>query len=362
MNQHANKKGDKPQPAPESGAAGDHHHCRTYVVTHDIGPKVACFRSNGLNTPDPDGIEFRRFLADTRDGIIRIIGDAFKDGHTNTRSITMDDLADEILAKSMKQHELLRGAVVISTCAEIAARRHGHTLEINRIIDRQGKIIGRGPRPGYPVIDEQIEGIAAITNGLPLILAEDGAFSGETMIYLLERFKRQRLSVNSIVIGFGFPEALASIGSVFKGEIIVEHVDDFVDWMPDHDFMPFLPNCGRVLGIPWDDGALPLYTHNGASYSVPYILPFCPMSEWTRIPQKHCYDLSCFCVEQTRKLFEMLDKLNNRRLTIGELIYTQPRVSIPMAVGQSAELYFPRLDTEVSSYLEELQQELSNVT
>ncbi|MFA5048194.1 MAG: hypothetical protein WC516_04195 [Patescibacteria group bacterium] len=359
MNDHAvPPDGDPHHPKDE---AGDPHHPnrRTYVITHDLPDKISSLRSIGLRTPEPNDPAFRMFLDETRNGIDDRIRKAFGDGGVDVRSIAAGELADEILAQAMSERPTVKDCVVVSTCPEIAARRRGITLEVNRIINPVGEIIGIGARPGYHSIGEQINGIIAATHGQPLVIAEDGTFTGNTMVHLLQRLQERRIKVAAIVIGFGFPKALDNIRTAFDGDVIVvEHISDFVDWMPIQDFMPFTPNCGRVLGHAWNGRVMPLYTHEGASYATPYVLPFCPMSDWTSIPQDSCHELSCFCVDQTRKLFGLLDGLNGHRITIGELIHSRPRVSIPMSVGRD-QSGFPHLDVEVSDYLSDLRQEMS---
>lgn len=159
-------------------------------------------------------------------------------------------------------------------------------------------------------------------------------------------------------MGFAFSKAVEVIKRNFNGEIVmVEQIDNPLDWMPDHDFFPFASNCGRVFGISLDGNAYPFYTHNGASYSVPYILPFAPlMSKWTSIPQERTNSFSLFCLQKSLHLFKLLEKINRRDIMIGDLMNVHPRVSIPINVGQHT---FPRLDTRVINFLSDACHELS---
>jgi hypothetical protein len=100
--------------------------------------------------------------------------------------------------------------------------------------------------------------------------------------------------------------------------------------------------------------ALPLYTYNGASYSVPYLMPFVPMkdmSKWTSIPPKDCLPISLFCIQLASDLFFQIEQLNGRQIKIGDLMGVQPAISIPITLGQQT---FPRLDERVVDYLTNL--------
>ncbi|HLD28610.1 MAG TPA: hypothetical protein VJB67_03265 [Patescibacteria group bacterium] len=327
----------------------DHH--RTYILTFDLGPKIRLLRTEGLKTPDQND----PFFLELKDEIERRIQGFFPDA--TIKSVTTEDLADEIMSQAVHQKTLLREAEIVSTCLELAILRRGHSIEINRIVDQAGQIIGLGPRPSYPCLDEQIHSINAVSNSRPLVLVEDGSFTGSTLIHILDKLEGQRMSVAAIVIGFAFPKALEAVQARFEGEVVVvEPMEEFIDWMPDHDFFPFTPNCGRVLGMSWNGTNLPFYTHNGASYAVPYLIPFCPMTRWTSIPEDYIYDFSMFCLQQTLKLFELIGRLSGEPVTIGQLMDVRPKISIPVPIGGSG---LPRLNARVVDFLSDVCHELA---
>jgi len=330
------------------------HDKKIYLLTSSLGEKVKSFRNAGLKTPDADDPVFGEINAELTRKLGQIFGNEAK-----VENVDMSDLADEILNKAIERRTILRNGFVVSTCSEIAVPTKGYTIEVNRLVDERGEIIGIGPRPGYPGIDVQIQNIRSMAAEQPLILMEDGSFTGSTLVYLIERLKRERVEVTSIIIGFTFPNAVEKIKEVFGGEVIVIHeLADPIDWVPDHDFLPFMPNCGRVFGVSINGKAYPFYTHNGASYSVPYIFPFArsPMMEkWTSIPEDVNNDFSLFCLQQNLRLFQQIDRLNGDSIKIGDLVKNRPKVSIPMSVGQSS---FPRLGTSVTDFLSETCHEI----
>lgn len=329
----------------------DGHHKMTYILTFDLPSKIRLLRTVGLALPDHKSTIF----TDIRNDLTNMVSSCFPDA--NIRAVSMEDLADEVLSRAMEHGSSLKDAVVVSTCLEIAALKRGHAIEINRLIDRSGKIIGLGPRPGHPSLEVQIQSIAAACRDRSVILMEDGTFTGGTLLQMLKMFEDCHVRVAAIVLGFAFEPALKNLSRQFDGEVIVvEKLGKFIDWMPDHDFFPFMPNCGRVIGVPWNGYSLPFYTYNGASYSVPYILPFCPMTQWTSIPEDKALAFSKYCLERDLEIFRELERINRRQLMIGDLMNIYPRVSIPISVGQKQ---LPHLDASITSFLSDLCHELS---
>ena len=322
----------------------------TYVLTVDLGYKIKLFRYLGLKTPQANDRIFKDFQKELGERIAATMPDC------QVRTINMRDLAEKILAKAYKKVGGLKNAVVVSSCNEIATLGRGYTIEINRVVDSEGVIKGIGPRPGYPAMSDQLNGIAAMVSGRPVVLVEDGSFTGNTMRYIVRKLKDRNVPVACIVLGFAFANAIAEIRKEYNGEIItIEEMKNIVDWMPDHDFVPFAPNCGRTFGISVNGSAYPFYTHDGAAYGIPYIKPFAPMSDWTSIPEKGTYDISIFCLQWTTDLFKTLGELNGRELQIRDIIGSGPaRVTIPIAVGHKK--FLEQLDRPVVDYLKSIYE------
>ncbi|OGF77314.1 hypothetical protein A3I27_04020 [Candidatus Giovannonibacteria bacterium RIFCSPLOWO2_02_FULL_43_11b] len=332
-------------------AEADHSHSE-YIITCDLGNNIARLRHASLKTPKPNDPFFKEFQKE----IAHRIESALP--KVRVRTINMEDLAEEILEKALEKKSLLKNAAVISTCVEIAAPRRGHTIEINRIVDLNGKILGLGSRPGHPTIDVQIEGILSLAGRQPVVLVEDGSFTGNTICYILKKLRERGLTVDAIVLGIGFPKALENIARVFNGEVhTVEKFNHLIDWMPDHDFFPFSPNCGRVFGIRLADGEIfPFYTNDGASYCFPYNSPFGRLTDWASVPKEAVVSLSLFCLSQAIELFQRLEKMNDKRIRIADLREVKPAVSIPISVGQRE---LPRTNTRIIDLLNDACQELS---
>jgi len=325
----------------------------TYILVNDLGSKIKSLRQLGIKTPeqnDPFFTEFQKELA-------KMIGEAHPDAEI--LAMDMEELSMQILSRAHELRKILvKDAVVVSSCLEIAAPRRGFVLEVNRIVDFEGQLLGIGPRPGCPPVSEQIMGIKTLVSDRPVVVVEDGSFSGRTLSHVLKVFKETRVEVSAVVLGFMFPNSLASLRRNFSGELIVmREINHVIDWMPDHDFFPFAPNCGRVVGVSVHGENYPFFNYDGASYSIPYVLPFSPMKDWASIPKEHENKISLFCMQKALELFTLLEKMNNgKEIKIGDLIGVRPLVSVPISVRQKM---FPRVDTRVRSFLHDTCHELA---
>jgi hypothetical protein len=303
----------------------------------------------GLKTPEDDD----EILTSFRVGLSNLISEAIP--NIEVINLDMKDLSRKVWVEALRRKSDVRNDIVLSSCFEMSSPMRGNTLEINRIVDIDGNILGIGPRPGCLPIDEQIYGIAKLVDGRPVVLIEDGVFSGKTLAFVLQRLLEKRINVHAVVVGILFSSGLEVIRRVYKGEVVViEENNDPIEWMPDHDFFPFMPDCGRVLGVKMCEGVTPYYSHEGASYTFPYISPFGDLENWASIPKNKCWNISNFCLEKAADFFSKMNQLNGRELKIRDLLGITPRVSVPISLGST---HFPSLDLVISDHLRTLGQE-----
>jgi hypothetical protein len=323
---------------------------KTYILTCALGSKVKAIRQLGLKTPgerDPFFTEFQTEMVKRIENSVP---------GCEVMMLPMDELADTILSKALSLKSKLKEALVVSSCAEIAVPRRGCILEINRLVDEKGEILGLGPRPGTIPLNQQIGHISRVCDGRSVVLMEDGSFTGSTLSFIIDEFAKFDTRIAAVVVGFIFPAAKEKILNKLQGDLVeIAVVNDIVDWMPDYDFVPFVPNCGRPLGVKLAKNVYPFYSLEGASYSFPYLSTFAPISDWASIPKLSARAFSLFCLQKTLELFELLEKTNNAEIKIGDLVSIMPRISVPICVGDIA---FPKLDTGVTEYLHEVCHDL----
>lgn len=265
---------------------GPTHHTKTdqqdYLLVCDLAHRVHAFTLAGLSVPEINHPFFSSLYDEAKECLEKVLPES-----VNLRIIDMEELAESILSKAAKIVSSLESdhGFVVSTCTEIAHPVHGGTLEVNRLTGIDGTSLGIGSRPGHPDIDSQVRSIVSAAAGRSLVLIEDGAFTGSTIVNLLECFRQNNADVAGVVLGFAFPESVSVLGSAFDSDKIhtVMEVNNPLDWVPDHDFFPFIPNCGRVVGVRVNGSAYPFYNHMGVSYGIPYLSSYCPMKDWTGI-------------------------------------------------------------------------------
>lgn len=323
----------------------------TYVLTNDLGERIAGLGYLGIKVPAPNDQIFSDFHRQIKNKLVSMLPGV------KVVSYDMKQMVEEVWAEAVRARDLIKNAIVVSSCAEVANVRRGHTIEINRIANQHGEVIGLGPRPGHPSLDCQLNSIASIADGNPVVLVEDGIFTGSTICYLMNEFAARRVRVNSIITGFSFPRATEKIKKLGVSEVItIKEIGIPCEWMPDHDFIPFAPNCGRVFGGKFGQQIMPHYSHDGVSFSFPYILPFGDPVKWASIPGDHAVSFSLYCVQTALELFRRIDEMNGSRITVHDLSGSTPRVSVPATIGDGQ---LPNADFAVSSFLSDVCHELT---
>ena len=322
----------------------------TYVVTYDVASRLQAFRPRTLTIPRPDDQLFERFHM----GLFQKIQQALPGITIDT--IEMSELRRKIWEQVEGRITDLDQQAVLSTCQEIAdsnPKSEGLLLNINRLFNTDGQLIGHGPRPGFGPLAKQFDELAGKIAGRSVVLIEDGAFSGGTLRYVLHELNSRGLTVTAMVIGFCCTRAKFVLDQIFKGELVIVHpIENLLDWIPDHDLIPFIPNCGRVLGKVSEGNFEPVRTTDGYSCAYPYILPFGKIEEWASLPVEGARDLSRLCLDTSVELFGRL----GQKMTIEELLGSNPRISMPIELG--AHDVLPAFNTEIVGFLEQVRKKL----
>ncbi len=323
----------------------------TYVVTYDVASRLQSFQGS-LNVPYQNDPMFKRFH--------RLLLEKMKEAlpDVNIHTIRMSKVRLKIWKEVDLRIKDMTKQVVLSTCHEITdsnPKSEGLVLNINRLFDIEGEMIGHGQRPGFKPLDEQFKELASKIGGRSVVLIEDGAFTGNTLRYVLNQLSELGLTVTAVIIGFCCTRAHAILKEVFNGElVIVDPLENLIDWIPDHDLIPFIPNCGRVLGERLSSGCMPVQVVEGISGAYPYILPFGKMGKWASLPSEGAREISSYCLDVAIEIWQY----GNVSITIGDLFRACPKVSIPITIGAFEEI--PSLEIEVVSFLQEVKKKLKN--
>jgi hypothetical protein len=323
----------------------------TYVVTYDVASRLQAFHPKTFTIPRPDDQLFERFHMSLYQRIQQTLPGITID------TIEMSELRRKIWEQVNERVVNLDDQAVLSTCQEIAdsnPKSEGLLLNINRLFNTDGQLIGHGPRPGFEPLTRQFDDLAKKIAGRSVVLIEDGAFSGGTLRSVLHELNSRGLTVSAIVIGFCCTRAKFVLGHVFKGELVIVHpVENLLDWIPDHDLIPFIPNCGRVLGESSSDHSFqPVRRSDGFSCAYPYILPFGKIEEWASLPIEGAQELSRLCLDTSIEIYSRVCP----KMAIGELLGANPRVSMPIEIGADGAQM--SLDLEVVAFLEQVRRRL----
>ena len=332
-------------PAPRQG---------TCVVSFDVACSLQSFRSKGLTVPSPSDPIFERMRQSLLERVTRALPDVA------IHPVDKDELRLEIWDHVGQRIAINNRQAILVTCSEmdnLNPNQEGLNLSINRLFDRDGKMLGYGPRPGFAYLDKQFEDLARRIAGRPVILAKEGAFRGDTCLYILKELEACGVKVVTVIIGFCDFGARAVIEQVFQGELVVVHLfESLIEWIADRDLIPFMPGCGRVVGEYVANGCMPIQTVEGHSCAYPYILPFGMMEKWTSLSAESACELSILFLDIAVGLFDRISRKSGHGIVIGELLGNNPRVSMPAVVGVQGG--FPALNTEVIDFLKQMRKRL----
>jgi hypothetical protein len=324
------------------------------MVTYDVASRFQLFRSKTFSVPKPNDSLFREF----QEHLLLYLKQILPGFIVKTTNIA--DLRCEICRKGKLCLRHTRNQIVLSNSPEIADQScgsNGLVLNINRLFDTRGEMIGHGARFGFDFLDVQFDALVQKIASRSVVLIEHGSFTGGTLRFILKKLRDRNVNVNTIVVGFCGTNAERAIRELFDGELIIVHpVEHLVEWIPDHDLIPFTPNCGRVLGQKVPHSFAPVVTPDGMSCAYPYILPFGKTKEWASLPENATVKLSSFCLETAIEIFKKIGKQNRHDITIGELLKQFPRVSIPIEIGKNHEV--PNLERGIVVFLTDVLKKL----
>jgi len=179
-------------------------------------------------------------------------------------------------------------------------------LDVTRSVDKNGNEVCLENRPGALSIEKQIEQIKSLKIK-EIALVDDVIYSGSLIEKIIKLIQNNNMWVRAIYAGIGIKDGVARIKT--NGTKIIKCVKYFnsvLDEICERDFYPGVPLCGRFLSGSQNTG-------------LPYLLPFGNPEKWASIPQNKINDFSKFCINQSIKLFEEIEKQSNRKIMCYEL-------------------------------------------
>lgn len=218
--------------------------------------------------------------------------------------VSLEKVREGLALKLEEAKAKFPGAAVV-TLSSLYFPNAEYEVSANRLVDFDKKKLGLGGRPGSMNLAQQVKNIMADVADRPVITVDDTLFHGETLLLLMEL----GLRVNAAVEYFTSADALKHFAELGIPIFTAVELDDYLDVMPLHDFLPPLPLCGKVIGKVGETYNEPIVVDVDSSYSIPYLMPWLTATElesWSSIPADKGLDFSKFAIEQSIEVFNRL--------------------------------------------------------
>jgi len=210
-------------------------------------------------------------------------------------------------------------------------------IDCNRIVSKDGSTLGIGPRPKTYDLSVQVKSVMDKADGRVVVVVDDTLFHGES----IRGLRALGLEFDTVVVYFadrGSSRSLTEQGYTVHASL---ETAGYLDVLPVHDFLPFVPLCGKVVGKSVYGKPSPIVVPPGVSLSLPYIIPFIlpeQVHSWASIPLEHVQEYSEFALGQTMELFRRLKGVGV--VSIADYIHSNPpRRSLPMSVGLRRQMF-----------------------
>jgi hypothetical protein len=258
--------------------------------------------------------------------------------------VGLNQVREGLFQKAEQAKKDFPGAVIV-TLSSLYFPTANLEIRANRLVDTHKQALGLGPRPKAPSMKKQVERVMTKAGHAPIVTIDDTLFQGHT----LELLQAEGLRIDASVEYFTSLPTKQRLESEGHPVYTVVALDDYLDVMPIHDFLPPLPLCGKVVGVKGPEGYVPKLVNN-VSFSVPYLLPWLTpeeLSKWASIPEAHAKEFSLFALDQS---IEVMERLWGQGFsTLEYAVEYQPmRMSVPFLPG-----HMPSMNAGITVILRE---------
>ncbi len=171
-------------------------------------------------------------------------------------------------------------------------------IDIARVVKEDGNDCGLGHRAGSPFLFHQFRSIKK-GDFKEIALVDDVVFSGVLLERIIHCLSKMKIKVPFVFAGIGISEGIDRISNLRCEIHCVREYKEVVDEVCERDFYPGVPFSGRLL-------------FGGKNIGFPYLLPFGNPGKWASIPVEWQESFSRFCIRQTIRLFEEIEKCSNK--------------------------------------------------
>jgi len=193
--------------------------------------------------------------------------------------------------------------------------------------------LGKGPRPGSPMIDVQLAEMArhsSLGRSKRVIVVDDGVWTGGTLAALDQLFLVRGIRVDKFLVALQIRQEEESHELRGIEDRIIAHRDgDFapgevIDYVCERDFYVGVPYSGRTLGVSVSangasgpKSAIQIYYPNlpmPGNFGAPYVAPLGDPEHWASIPSPEVKAFSRACLMLSRRLYVEVEKETKRRI------------------------------------------------
>ena len=203
-------------------------------------------------------------------------------------------------------------------------------IQVARVVDEKLNDLGTQNRFKTPLIKTQISEVRRKYR--KVVLVDDVLFSGKVMVEIIDLLRAKGVDVPVVVVGIAIGEGLERVRLETSSEVIaVRSYAEVTDEICERDFYPGVPLCGRLVSNP--------FIERGA----PYLHPFGKPKEWASVPHGKTLEFSEFCLRQSVKLWEEIEKASGRPPYCYEL------ERIPIGIEIKAERFVDALKHSIAT-------------
>lgn len=209
----------------------------------------------------------------------------------------VDMISSQELKKGMK--ELIDRAGLPAVSMDRVYVRTTPSIEVSRVVDKSLNDYGIAPRFGALPFNQQL--IEIRKKFKEIVLVDDVIFSGKVISEIIFLLNKIGVKVPVVVAGVTIGKGAKALKKKTGTEILtVRYYEKVIDEICERDFYPGVPLSGRLIaGEKVEIGA-------------PYFLPFGKPFEWATIPKEEIREFSLFCLTQTIKLWEAVEKVSQK--------------------------------------------------
>lgn len=310
----------------------------TYLVTEDLSKIITrwCTDEKNKPYPDPEGQFYKEIMESLCESLQEY---CFPDKTVKVINLPRESFADILDRRKSHDANALNEFWVSldDVYANVGTKgQDGFQISITRFVDKDDGELERGPRPesNFDTIDEQILACARSWRSAggpsrPVVLIDDGTFTGKTITTVLEKLADEEIFVDSIRLGVANPSAITAIakwkhrktGRSIRFLGCLKLCPPVFDWVAERDFFPGVPFSGRVVGKIENNVVVPQRAApSNKPFRKPYLLgtSMGRIEEWARIDRGKS-EFTCAAIKLSIKLWAELERTWGQEIRVKEL-------------------------------------------